>query len=147
LVGQADVVEFHPSADGVMLPELEGLWRPLPVEYKRGRPKANACDEVQLCAQALCLEEMFGRQISEGALYYGEPRRRTPVVFDGKLRARTEGLAARMHELYGAGTTPLAAYEPKCDGCSLIARCLPRLLAKPPGVARYLARALAVGED
>jgi CRISPR-associated exonuclease Cas4 len=147
LVGQADVVEFHPSTDGVVLPELEGVWRPFPVEYKRARPKKDACDEVQLCAQALCLEEMFCRQISEGALYYGEPRRRTQVVFDGKLRARTEALAGRMHELYGAGTTPLAAYEPKCDGCSLIARCLPRLLAKPPGVARYLARALAVGED
>ena len=147
LVGQADVVEFHPSIDGVVLPELEGLWRPFPVEYKRGRPKKNACDEVQLCAQALCLEEMFGREISEGALYYGEPRRRTQVVFDSRLRTRTEALAGRMHELYRAGTTPLAAYEPKCDGCSLIARCLPRLLAKPPGVARYLARALAVGED
>ena len=130
-----------------MLPELEGLWRPFPVEYKRGRPKKNACDEVQLCAQALCLEEMFGRQISEGALYYGEPRRRTQVVFDGSLRARTEALAARMHELYSTGTTPLAAYAPKCEGCSLMARCLPRLLAKPAGVARYLARALAVGEE
>ena len=147
LVGQADIVEFHRSAEGVALPEVEGLWRPFPVEYKRGKPKRDACDEVQLCAQSLCLEEMFSCAISEGALYYGEPRRRTPVVFDGKLRARTEALAARMHELSGAGTTPLAAYEPKCDGCSLIARCLPRLLAKPPGVARYLARALAVCED
>jgi len=147
LVGQADVVEFHPSADGVALPELEGLWRPFPVEYKRGRPKRDACDEVQLCAQALCLEEMFGREIFEGALYYGEPRRRNQVAFGSELRARTEVLAGRMHELYRAGTTPLAAYEPKCDGCSLIARCLPRLLAKPPGVARYLARALAVGEE
>ncbi len=147
LVGQADIVEFHRSAEGVALPEVEGLWRPFPVEYKRGKPKRDACDAVQLCAQSLCLEEMFSCAISEGALYYGEPRRRTPVVFDGKLRARTEALAARMHELSGAGTTPLAAYEPKCDGCSLIARCLPRLLAKPPGVARYLARALAVGED
>ncbi len=147
LVGQADVVEFHPSADGVVLPELEGLWRPFPVEYKRGRPKRNACDEVQLCAQALCLEEMFGREISEGALYYGEPRRRRQVAFSSNLRARTEALAGRMHELYRVGTTPIAAYEPKCDGCSLIARCLPRLLAKPPGVARYLARALAVNED
>lgn len=147
LVGQADVVEFHPSADGVVLPELQGLWRPFPVEYKRGRPKRDACDEVQLCAQALCLEEMFGREISEGALYYGESRRRNRIAFGSELRARTEALAGRMHELYRAGTTPLAVYEPKCDGCSLIARCLPRLLAKPPGVARYLARALAVGED
>jgi CRISPR-associated exonuclease Cas4 len=147
LVGQADVVEFHPAPDGVTLPELEGRWRPFPVEYKRGRPKRDPTDEVQLCAQALCLEEMFDRQISEGALYYGEPRRRDPVAFGSELRARTEALAARMHQLYRAGMTPLAAYEPKCDGCSLIARCLPRLLAKPPGVARYLARALVVNED
>ena len=68
LAGPADVVEFHKSADGVQLPELDGRWRPFPVEYKRGKPKQNACDEVQLCAQALCLEEMFGHAISEGAL-------------------------------------------------------------------------------
>jgi len=147
LVGQADVVEFHQSEDGVALPDLEGLWRPFPVEYKRGRPKRDACDEVQLCAQALCLEEMFGGEIRAGALYYGQPRRRKDVAFGGALRARTETLARRMHELYRSGTTPPAVYEPKCDSCSLIARCLPRLLAKPPGVARYLARALAVGEE
>jgi len=147
LVGQADIVEFHRSAASAVVPKVEGLWRPFPVEYKRGKPKRDVCDEVQLCAQALCLEEMFGRQISEGALYYGKPRRRTAVVFDGKLRGRTETLAVRMHELYAAGTTPLAAYEAKCDSCSLIARCLPRLFAKPPDVARYLSRALAAGED
>jgi|SRR5579863_4281784 len=147
LVGQADVVEFHRSEDGVVLPDLEGLWRPFPVEYKRGRPKRDACDEVQLCAQALCLEEMFGGEIHAGALYYGQPRRRKEVAFGGELRARTEALARRMHELYRSGATPPAVYEPKCDSCSLIARCMPRLLAKPPGVARYLARALAVGEE
>jgi CRISPR-associated exonuclease Cas4 len=147
LVGQADVVEFHRSEHGVALPDLEGLWRPFPVEYKRGRPKRDACDEVQLCAQALCLEEMFGGEIRAGALFYGQPRRRKKVAFGGGLRARTETLARRMHELYRSGTTPPALYEPKCDSCSLIAKCLPRLLAKPPGVARYLARALAVGEE
>jgi len=147
LVGQADIVEFHRSAEGVVLPEVEGSWRPFPVEYKRGKPKRDAYDEVQLCAQALCLEEMFSCDVSEGALYYGDPRRRSQVIFNGKLRARTEAIASRMHELYAVGTTPLAAYEPKCDSCSLLARCLPRLLAKRPGVARYLARALAVGED
>ena len=152
LAGQADIVEFHPSAGGIAVPTLDGpelnnLWRPFPVEYKRGRPKKNACDEVQLCAQALCLEEMFGCIIADGALYYGEPRRRKPVAFSGALRARTETLAARMHELHRAGITPIAKYEPKCDGCSLIARCLPRLTGKPPRVSQYLARALAAGED
>jgi CRISPR-associated exonuclease Cas4 len=147
LVGQADVVEFRRAESGVVLPNAEGVWRPFPVEYKRGRPKKNACDEVQLCAQALCLEEMFTCQIGEGSLFYGEPRRRHPVVFSAALRTKTESLAARMQELYRSGTTPLAEYEPKCDGCSLIARCMPRVLAKPPNVARYLARALASGKD
>ncbi len=147
LLGQADVVEFHRSAEGVALPGAQGLWRPFPVEYKRGRPKRDACDEVQLCAQALCLEEMFAAEIQAGALYYGERRRRTEVAFTTQLRARTEALAQRMHQLYRAGATPSASYQPKCDGCSLMSRCLPRLLAKPPGVARYLARALAIGEE
>jgi len=147
LVGQADVVEFHRVAEGITLPEVEGAWRPFPVEYKRGRPKHDACDEVQLCAQTLCLEEMFSCRITEGALFYGEPRRRHAVLFDESLRARTEMLAARMHELYRAGITPVAVYQPKCEGCSLIGRCMPRMLAKPPGVARYLARALASGEE
>jgi CRISPR-associated exonuclease Cas4 len=147
LVGHADVVEFRRAESGVALPDSDGFWHPFPVEYKRGRPKKDACDEVQLCAQALCLEEMFICQISEGSLFYGEPRRRHPVVFSPALRAKTESLAARMQELYRAGMTPLAGYEPKCDGCSLTARCMPRLLAKPPSVARYLARALASGED
>ena len=147
LVGQADVVEFHKSAAGVSLPEADGFWRPFPVEYKRGKAKSNSCDEVQLCAQALCLEEMFGAEIKSGALYYGLPRRRKEVVINASLRARTEALAFRMHELHRDGKTPTARYEPKCDNCSLIAQCMPRLLAKPPAVARYLARALVVGED
>lgn len=147
LVGQADAVEFRRTAEGVRLPEAEGFWQPFPVEYKGGRPKKDACDEVQLCAQALCLEEMFGCRIPEGALFYAERRRRQPVSFEERLRGMTEALAARMQELYRTGTTPLAAYEPKCDSCSLIARCLPRLLTKPPKVAGYLARALASGDE
>jgi CRISPR-associated exonuclease Cas4 len=147
LVGQADVVEFHRSDSGVALAELEGNWQPFPVEYKRGKPKQDACDEVQLCAQALCLEEMFGIEIPAGALYYGEPRRRTEVWFSSELRTRTEALAQRMQQLYSTGKTPPPVYEPKCESCSLIARCMPRLLAKPPAVAQYLARARAVGEE
>jgi CRISPR-associated exonuclease Cas4 len=147
LIGQADIVEFHRVGNGITLPDVEGLWRPFPVEYKRGKPKRDACDAVQLCAQALCLEERSGCEILEGALYYGEPRRRHRVVFNSQLRAQTEALAARMHELYRARTTPLAAYDAKCERCSLMARCLPRLLTKPPRVARYLARALTFPEE
>jgi len=147
LSGQADVVEFHQAAEGVRLPEEDCLWRPLPVEYKRGRPKPDHSDEVQLCAQALCLEEMFESQIGAGALFYGAPRRRMEVTFSPALRAETESLAARMHQLYREGTTPRAVYLPKCDNCSLVISCMPRALAKPPGVARYLARALAAADD
>jgi CRISPR-associated exonuclease Cas4 len=147
LSGQADVVEFQPAAGGMPLPGEEGLWRPFPVEYKRGRPKPDRCDEVQLCAQGLCLEEMFAAPVAAGALFYGTPRRRLEVPFDADLRAETERLAARMHQLYREGATPRAVYLPKCDNCSLIALCMPRTLAKPPGVARYLARALTAGDD
>jgi CRISPR-associated exonuclease Cas4 len=147
LSGQADVVEFHRSGTGVALPDAEGQWRPFPVEYKRGKPKRDAYDEVQLCAQAFCLEEMFGGEVRGGALYYGEPRRRTEVPFTEELRALTEALTRRMHELYAAGRTPSALYEPKCDSCSLIAICMPRVLAKPPAVARYLAQARAASEE
>jgi CRISPR-associated exonuclease Cas4 len=139
LAEQTDVVEFHRSGDGVVLPGLDGLWRPFPVEYKRGKPKRDACDEVQLCAQALCLEEMFGTQIQTGALYYGQPRRRIQISFRDELHRATEALAKRMHELYRGGKTPLPVYEPKCDSCSLIGCCMPRLLVKEQAVARYLA--------
>lgn len=146
LSGEADVVEFHQvdceSPAAAALAGRGGWWRPFPVEYKRGRPKTNVCDEVQLCAQALCLEEMMGVSINCGALFYGTNRRRTEIRFDGGLRAHTEGLAARMHELYAQGVTPQGAYAKKCDSCSLYERCQPRTSGRPGAVARYLARAL-----
>jgi CRISPR-associated exonuclease Cas4 len=142
LTGQADVVEFHESAAGIGLPARKGWWRPFPVEYKRGRPKADSCDDVQLCAQALCLEEMFGTVIEEGALFYGLSRRRTEIRFDDDLRARTRKLARRMHELYSLRVTPPAVYAKKCDRCSLYDRCLPRRTSKRNTVERYMASAL-----
>lgn len=149
--GEADVVEFHradsESAESARLAGRDGWWRPFPVEYKRGRPKANACDEVQLCAQAICLEEMLGVTITAGALFYGTNRRRTTVGFDETLRARTEALAARMHVLYAARVTPAGVYEKKCDSCSLYERCQPRTSGKRDAVARYLARALREEES
>ena len=146
LTGQADVVEFqqveNSAGAGVQLPDRRGWWRPFPVEYKRGKPKADSCDEVQICAQAMCLEEAFGVEIGCGALFYGTSRRRTEVRFDGELRGLTEALARRMHALYAAGVTPAAVYAKKCDRCSLYGSCLPRAISKRAGVKRYLARAL-----
>jgi CRISPR-associated exonuclease Cas4 len=132
-----------PGENGaIQLEGRAGWWTPFPVEYKRGRPKSDAWDEVQLCAQALCLEEMFGVAIPAGALFYGTKRRRTQVDFDVPLRTLTESLARRMHELYSARTTPAAVYEKKCESCSLMERCMPRMSNRRRDVARYLAGAL-----
>ncbi|GAB6039650.1 CRISPR-associated protein Cas4 [Endothiovibrio diazotrophicus] len=127
LNGIADVVEFHRDPAGAPLPGSKGRWRPFPVEYKRGRAKKGDCDRVQLCAQALCLEEMLAVTIPEGALYYGKNRRRQVVRLDQSLRERTEALAAELHRLWEAGRTPPAEPGPKCDHCSLRERCLPEL--------------------
>jgi CRISPR-associated exonuclease Cas4 len=135
LSGQADVVEFH--EDG----------RVLPVEYKRGRPKKNRCDEVQLCAQALCLEEMLHIDIDEGALFYGQKRRRQPVAFDAALRRLTEATVTRVHELLDAGKTPRADYSKKCDQCSLRAICLPKTCTAGRSVRKYLAGMLRGADE
>jgi len=130
------------TGQGARLAGREGWWRPFPVEYKRGRPKADACDEVQLCAQGICLEEMLGVEIPSGALFYGAERRRKGIDFSGSLRAQTEELARRMHQLYAARATPPAVYSKKCERCSLIGRCLPAAVSKRDAVKRYLSRAL-----
>ena len=96
-----------------------------------------------MCAQALCLEEMFASSVTGGALYYGTPRRRQDVAFSPVLRTETETLAARMQELYRARNTPRAAYSPKCEKCSLLASCMPKTLTGSRAVERYLGRALA----
>jgi len=126
LVGRADVVELHrdPAAGGPV-PGLAGCWRPFPVEYKRGSPKPDLCDKVQLAAQAMCLEEMLEVAVPEGALFYGRPRRRCPVRLDARLRRATEQATARLHELLDAGSTPPAEREPKCRRCSLVELCMP----------------------
>lgn len=147
LTGQADVVEFHRAAPGseppgIDLPGRPGPWRPFPVEYKRGKPKPDGCDEIQLCAQALCLEEMLHTPLPAGALFYGTTRRRTDVPFDPHLRALTEQLAARMHQLWDARVTPPAVYSKKCESCSLYNRCLPRTVSNHLSVRRYLASAV-----
>jgi CRISPR-associated exonuclease Cas4 len=113
LSGQADVVELYHR-------------QPFPVEYKRGKPKADLSDRIQLCAQAMCLEEMLDLSILGGALFYGITRRRLDVAFDETLRHEVERLAEQMHDLYRRQCTPIVEYAPKCDNCSLIEVCLPQ---------------------
>jgi CRISPR-associated exonuclease Cas4 len=133
LIGKADVVEFHRQTDG--------SWLPYPVEYKRGKPKADDCDKVQLCAQAICLEEMLGVEIKEGALFYGQTRRREDVVFDAALRAETADIAKKTRDLITAGITPKAEYSKKCDKCSLFELCMPKACGKTGSASKYLLKA------
>ncbi|RZU38231.1 CRISPR-associated Cas4 family exonuclease [Fluviicoccus keumensis] len=131
--GIADVVEFHRDDDG---PESA-----FPIEYKRGKPKSHRADEVQLCAQALCLEEMLGQSISAGALFYGETRRRQDVTFDQALRDLTLQAIDECRAIISTGQTPAPIYEPrKCRGCSLMDICQPQSLGRHVHVADWLAR-------
>ena len=127
LSGKADVVEFHRESDS----EGRVLWRPFPVEYKRGRSKAGGADEIQLCAQAICLEEMIALDVPRGALYYGRTRRRKPVEFTAELRARVEAAARRCHELFKARVTPRIARNAHCENCSLLEVCMPDVTGNP----------------
>jgi len=141
LVGQADVVEFHEDAGGAAVPGLDGRYRPFPVEYKRGKPKVDVCDEVQLCAQAMCLEEMLGASIPRGALFYGRPRRRTEVEFTETLRQQTRDTAGQLHELFRSRQTPRAAYSKKCESCSLLECCMPKITGIKKNIRHYLSQA------
>jgi len=134
LVGKADVVEFHREKDS----DRKTIWRPFPVEYKRGRPKKNNCDKIQLCAQALCLEEMLGHHIDGGALFYGKTRRRQDVALDDKLRAETEEMSRRLHALFNARKTPRPVFDQRCPNCSFISYCLPETLGGKKSAGRYL---------
>lgn len=145
LFGVADVVEFHPvpeeAAEGVPLANVAGRWQPFPVEYKRGRRRSEMSYLVQLCAQALCIEEMLQATVPAGALYHGKSRRRQEVTFDVALRERTKTRARELHELIAAGKTPPPEKSRKCKFCSLAGQCLPRL--PPSRSARgYLSRTL-----
>lgn len=141
LYGVADVVEFLRVPDdqeGVVLPGRTGFWLPCPVEYKRGKPKNDDRDKVQLCAQGICLEEMLGVSVQVGSLFYGQMRRRTQVNFDPGLRKRVETLAAQMHETYQEGVTPEAPKGIRCGLCSLEEVCLPKLARRKKAVAKHI---------
>jgi len=152
LAGMMDVVEFVREKDGlndqvnktaIPLADIDGLWRPVPVEYKRGKPKPNNCDKIQLCAQALCLEEMLDVMIPSGVIFYGRPRRRMIVELDNLLRKETESLTTRLHELTGLGKTPPPVYSKKCSACSLIDICNPEIIAAKSNVAGYIKKMIS----
>jgi len=151
----ADVLEFHRERESgpsqhdpgglplaLALDGVKGLWKPFPVEYKAGRLRREEGYEVQLCAQALCLEEMLGVAVPAGALFYGKTARRLEIAFDDVLRAETAAAATRLHELVRGGKTPKARYEKKCDKCSLISLCMPKTTGAQKNVRSYIRRAV-----
>jgi CRISPR-associated exonuclease Cas4 len=143
IAGIADLVEFHRCIEGqpgIALAGVKGTWRVFPVEYKRGKPKKDHCDEVQLCAQAMCLEEMLTTEIMTGALYYGAQHKRHDVEFDTSLREETKNAARRLHVLVESGMTPPAKYEKKCESCSMQDLCCPHLSEKNESVHEYVRR-------
>lgn len=139
--GECDVLEFHRGASGIPLPEREGLWQPFPVEYKRGKPHPQSGDALQLCAQAMCLEEMLCCQIPQGALYYGELRRRQGVAFSDELRQSVRDALTEMHDFYRRGYTPKVKPTKSCGACSLKELCLPKLM-RTRAASLYLRQSL-----
>ncbi|MCK4593772.1 CRISPR-associated protein Cas4 [bacterium] len=142
LAGVADVLEFHPPPGVHGLPNLDGGlpagWTVHPIEYKRGRPKHNRCDEVQLCTQALCLEEMLSVKIAEGSLFYGRIKRRQVVCFDDPLRSLTVETAEGVRRMIESRRTPPAPNDKRCTNCSLKELCLPGLSSRRRDAEAYL---------
>lgn len=135
--GECDVVEFHKSDKGAHINGREGVYMPVPVEYKRGEPKSDNIDILQLAAQALCLEEMFCTDINYGYIYYGETRHRLKVDFDDEIRNEVVKLFEEMHLYYKRGYTPKVKISKKCNACSLKNLCVP-VLNKNKSVAEYI---------
>lgn len=138
--GIADVVEFTPSNKGICLPGRDGLWQAKPVEYKRGKQKIDERDEVQLCAQAMCLEEMFNTHIENADLFYHETRRRVHVTLSNELRELVFSLSEEMHELIRKGITPSAKGGKHCSSCSLYDICIPSITKKRTLVSKYITK-------
>ena len=139
--GICDIVEFHPSEEGISISKDSKRYLPFPIEYKRGEPKQYQADDLQLCAQAMCLEEMFSTEISEGAIFYGETRRRENVLFSQELREEVKELFAEMHQYYSRGYTPKVKKSKSCNNCSLKELCLPKL-EKTTSVVAYIMQSL-----
>jgi len=144
ITGVCDVVELIADSSGVPIAGRAGRYRVYPVEYKLGRPDPYGADRLQLCAQALCLEEMLACDIPEGALYYGDLRSREPVVLDGALRGRVLETVSAMRALLERGQTPSARRKKACNGCSMLEFCQVSLFDRP-SAARYLEKRLEEG--
>lgn len=140
LNGIADMIEYTRSAHGISIPDHEGVWLMKPVEYKRGKPKIDERDEVQLCAQVMCLEEMFGVRISAADFYYNEIRRRQPLAITDDLRTTVRTLAEEMHTVFQRGITPEAEPGKNCSLCSLVDICVPKLTKKKKPVRNYIGK-------
>lgn len=136
--GECDVVEFHRTAKGFMLKGCQGHYIAYPVEYKRGVCKVNDCDRLQLCAQAMCLEEMLNDNIPEGSLYYGKSRRREVVTLTVELREKVKSMVQRMHELTSREHTPQAIWSNKCNTCSLKDECVATITRRKKSIEKYL---------
>lgn len=134
--GNCDIVEFHPSEEGISISKDSKRYLPVPIEYKRGEPKQYQADDLQLCAQAMCLEEMLLCKIEKGYLFYGETRRRTEVLFSSDMRSTVKAFCEEMHKLYLKQYTPKVKISKKCNACSLKDICLPKL-NQNPSVDKY----------
>lgn len=141
ITGVCDMVELHKDPQGVPIQGREGTWRLYPIEYKRGKPNERGADEIQLCAQAMCLEEMFVTEIPEGAVFYGETHRRLPVVFTEELRQKVRASLEEMHGLFERGYTPRARMTRACRNCSMMELCQPGL-SKQMSASEYVRRML-----
>lgn len=135
--GECDIVEFRKSDDGISIHGHRGLYDVYPIEYKKGSPKDTEIDILQLTAQAMCLEEMLSTHIQEGAVFYGETRRRQIVVFSEELKEQVSSSFAEMHEMYDRRYTPKVRWSKSCNACSLKDICLPKL-GKTPSVKGYI---------
>ena len=138
LSGVCDLVEFTQSPDGVRLRGREDLYLPAPVEYKRGKPKRDPVDEAQLCAQAICLEEMLAVHIPSGYLYYGQTRHRIAVELTSELRDLVRSISEEMHAYFQRGYTPRVKTSKACRSCSLADICLPVLQEKTTPASKYI---------
>jgi len=146
LTGTCDVVELHRASNGVNVFGREGAYKPIPVEYKRGKPKEDESDALQLCAQAMCLEEMLLCEIPEAFLFYGETKRRLKIILDHVLREHVKTISKEMHELYDKRYTPKVKLSKSCKACSLTEICIPKL-CKNPSVDFYIKKNLLEAEE
>jgi len=140
LTGVCDVVEFTESTEGAQLAGQDKRYLPAPVEYKHGHQKQEPCDEAQLCAQAICLEEMLAVKITQGYLFYFETRRRVAVDLTADLRSMVERMAAEMHSYFQRGYTPRVKTSKACRSCSLADICLPELQKNTTPASLYIRR-------